>query len=622
MTHRSLDAARMIPAVGLALLFVARLGSGAQEAGRPAGADLRVIETSLCTLRLDARTGDLVGLAWKEPRVEVIQEAKLGENFRILLPRPGFEANYFTSRDQTVARIQESARGVTCFYDTLRNKRGTVDMKVRYHIRPVEGRLEFSIEVDNPTDLPLAEVYFGIVGGQQGLVNRLDTESLVPGWMSNVAPNVFTSFRAGGYGGGNLGIRYDAAGFLYPGSLQMGWIEFFNRKAGLGLYYANHDVESRLTGLYLELRPFTKSAVLGSNWPTPADVPPGEPIGLTMGWLKFPYLKRGTFASGPVALQIHRGDWHEGSAIYRAWFDKHFEVSRPPSWLRREMAWQSVIISNSEDVAVWKFKDLPELAAGAKKYGVTTFEILGWDIGGIDRGYPQYRPDPRLGTPAEFRQALAEVKKLGVHPLIFANVQFADTATPLFSEKLRNVRLARALGRGPSAHGMGRGDDQRPHGIDQLEHDRGQPRAPGIPKVPPGPVRAAGRGRGRRIPARQDQRHGLPGFQPRAPDLPGPVVDQRAPVDPRRGRPAVPRREPGVRPGLGDLVGPVVPLGRRVLRPDGGDRYVLAGPALYVSRMDLDDLRREPGRRQRHEQRPAVWLGLGDAAPPLQRLHG
>jgi hypothetical protein len=427
--------------MGLALLLVAGAAFCGQEAGRPSGGAVRVIETALCTIRLDARSGDLIGLAWKEPRVEVIQEARLGENFRILLPRPGFEANYFASKDQTVTRIQESPGVVTCFYESLRNKRGTVNVSVRYHIRFLEGRVEFSIEVDNPTDLPLAEVYFGIVGGQQGLVNRLDTESLVPGWVSNIAPSIFTSFRAGGYGGGNLGIRYDAAGFLYPGSMQMGWIEFFNRKAGLGLHYANHDVESRLTGLYLELRPFTKSAVVGSNWPTPADVPAGEPIGLTMGWLKFPYLKRGTFASGPVALEIHRGDWHEGSALYRAWFDKHFEVRRPPSWLRREMAWQSIIISNCEDAVVWKFKDLPKLAADAKKYGVTTFEILGWDIGGIDRGYPQYRPDPRLGTPAEFRQALAEMKKLGVHPLIFANVQFADTATTLFKDQLRKFAI-------------------------------------------------------------------------------------------------------------------------------------------------------------------------------------
>jgi hypothetical protein len=432
---------RKISGLILAFFILATSAVYPQDGCPAIAGHVLVIETSLCTIRLDEETGDLTGLAWKNPPMEIIQEARLGENFRLLLPRPGAEANYFCSRDQKVARIRKTADGVTCFYDSLRNTRETLNVSVRYHIRVVEGRVEFSVDVDNPTDLPLAEVFFGIVGGQQGLINRLDTESLVPGWVSNVAPGLFTSFRAGGYGGGNLGIRYDAAGFLYPGSMQMGWAEFFNRKADVGLHYANHDPESRLTGLYFELRPFTKSAVVGSNWPTPADVPAGEPIGLTMGWLKFPYLKHGTFASGPVALQVHRGDWHEGSALYRAWFDRHFQVKRPPSWLRNEMAWQSVIISNCEDLAVWKFKDLPKLAADAKKYGVSTFEILGWDIGGIDRGYPQYSPDPRLGTPGEFRQALIDMKKLGVHPLIFANIQFADTATPIFREKLRRYAV-------------------------------------------------------------------------------------------------------------------------------------------------------------------------------------
>src|SRR5437016_5848691 len=41
---------------------------------------------------------------------------------------------------------------------------------------------------------------------------------------------------------------------------------------------------------------------------TQEDVPEGEPIGLTMGWLKFPYVKQGVFSSGPVALEVHAGD--------------------------------------------------------------------------------------------------------------------------------------------------------------------------------------------------------------------------------------------------------------------------------------------------------------------------
>ena len=90
---------------------------------------------------------------------------------------------------------------------------------------------------------------------------------------------------------------------------------------------------------------------------------------------------------------------------------------------------------------VHRFDELPKLAADAKKYGITTFEILGWDMGGIDRGYPQYRPNPRLGTPEEFRKALADMRAMGVHPLIFSNVDVADTATPLFQDKLKQYAV-------------------------------------------------------------------------------------------------------------------------------------------------------------------------------------
>jgi hypothetical protein len=460
-----------------------RLRASDGRGGAAEKENTRVVDTGLCTLGLDNRTGDLVGLTWNDPHLHVIQEPRLGENFRLLLPRPGNEANYFSSNEQDVSQIQDMPGGVTCVYERLRNARETLNVKVRYQIRAVGEKLEFALEVDNFTDLPLAEVFFAVIGGQQGLGARQDTESLVPGMNSNLAPSVFTNFRAGGYGGGNLGIRYDAAGFLYPSPMQMGWMEFYNRNTNLGLYYANHDPESRLTGLYFELRPFTKTVVVGDNWPTPADVPPEEPIGLTMGWLKFPYLKHGTFNSGPVALQVHRGDWHEGSGLYRTWFDQHFKVKRTPNWLRKEMAWQSVILSNQEDVIVWKFKDLPKLAAAAKKYSVTTFEILGWQVGGQDRGYPQYTPDPRLGSREEFRQALAEMKKLGVHPLIFANVQVADTATPQFRQQLQQYAVRGRWADDFNIHGFGEGTISARLGLTRSNMALLSPAHPGLRKL-------------------------------------------------------------------------------------------------------------------------------------------
>lgn len=82
----------------------------------------------------------------------------------------------------------------------------------------------FTIQVDNPTNRKLAEVMYGIVGGQQGIAGPLDTEAMIPGANTNQAAGLFSRFHGGGYGGGNLGIRYDAASYFYPGSLSMGWM--------------------------------------------------------------------------------------------------------------------------------------------------------------------------------------------------------------------------------------------------------------------------------------------------------------------------------------------------------------------------------------------------------------
>jgi hypothetical protein len=414
----------------LAGLFTANLAS----------AQMRTVDTSLATLRISEKNGDLVGLDWKDPALPIIAEPRLGENFRILVPQTGYEANYFNSRDQMVSRIEATPDGVLCTYDSLHNQRETLPITVRYRMRVTGGQIQFSIEVDNPTPRKLAEVMYGIVGGQQGIGDRLATESLIPGANVNLAPGIFSRFNGGGYGGGNLGIRYDAVTFTYPGRMSMGWIDFYNRNSGIGYYYANQDPAIRLALLDLEMRPFAKSASTVDSWPTPAEAK-GEPIGVTMGWVNFPYLSEGTFRAGPVALQVHRGDWHTASGIYRSWFDQHFTIARPPDWLRKENAWQSIILSNGEDVVVHRFDELPQLAADAKKYGITTFEILGWDMGGIDRGYPQYRPNPRLGSADDFKNALAAMRAMGVHPLIFSNIQFADTATPIFKNTLHQFTV-------------------------------------------------------------------------------------------------------------------------------------------------------------------------------------
>ncbi len=158
-------------------------------------AAVRTVETRNATLRLNAESCDLVGLDWKAPALQIVAEPRLGENFRLLLPRPGYEAAYFNSRDQKVSRIEATADGVVCSYDSLRRDDEQLPVKVQYEIRAAGSQIQFSITVDNPTDRPLAEVYYGILGGLKGIGDRLDTQSLVPGVFSNWRRPCFTPSR-------------------------------------------------------------------------------------------------------------------------------------------------------------------------------------------------------------------------------------------------------------------------------------------------------------------------------------------------------------------------------------------------------------------------------------------
>src|SRR5678815_738568 len=109
------------------------------------------VTTDVCVLQLDKTNGNLVGLHWKNPDEEIIKESRLGENFRILLPLPNYEANYFYSTNQKTS-FEKIENGIICHYNKLVNERQTLSVKVDYKIESKNGQLLFSITVNNTTD--------------------------------------------------------------------------------------------------------------------------------------------------------------------------------------------------------------------------------------------------------------------------------------------------------------------------------------------------------------------------------------------------------------------------------------------------------------------------------------
>jgi hypothetical protein len=67
--------------------------------------------------------------------------------------------------------------------------------------------------------------------------------------------------------------------------------------------------------------------------------------------------------------------------------------------------------------------------------------LAGWQIGGHDRGYPQYTPDPRLGTWDELRDGLRACHDAGVRASFFVNCQPADLSTDVYRKDLNRYRF-------------------------------------------------------------------------------------------------------------------------------------------------------------------------------------
>jgi hypothetical protein len=256
-------------------------------------------------------------------------------------------------------------------------------------------------------------------------------------------------------------LRFAEYYVRYPVEIGMPWLDMSNPALDRGVYYGCHDETPRLITLRFEMHPGLARNRLSGNWPSDAEIAEMAetyPPGLVAHWVHLPYTPPGeTFVGPPVVVQSHAGDWHAAARIYRTWFLARFPV--PPSgqnWLRREQAVQDTMFLLPEGNVMLTFKEIGRWAREARDHGVTTVMISGWNVGGHDNQYPNYTPDPRLGTWEELAEGIAECRQLGVRVLFFANIQTVDVSTDLYKRELHRYRMMDARGH-TNASGWGMG---------------------------------------------------------------------------------------------------------------------------------------------------------------------
>lgn len=394
-------------------------------------------------LAFDDEHGRLVLLRHRQLGIDLVTEPRLAENFRLLLPLPDWRGHYLSGREQRLsgADLAADGRSATLRWSRLESVRGTFDVSVELSVRLDGEDAEFRLRVENRTALTVEEAMYPAVGGMGNWEER-------DRWRLHRTTGVGVGTEWPAYEefpGSYLGPRAPLWFALYPAQMSMPWVDLYDRTGRRGVMLANLDPRpaGAVSMAVAQLFPATNWRGSRQCWPDPTRA--GDvPVGMTLGWASFPFVPgRQTWESPPVVLHFHRGTWYAAAGYYRAWFDRTMPVpiDKGRSWLAQQDAWQSTIISYPEDTINYRFADLPRLAAAARSAGIHVLQIDGWDQGGIDRDYPRYLPDPRLGTAEELRAAIAECRRLGVDVLLFGNLQWANIETDWWREELHRYAV-------------------------------------------------------------------------------------------------------------------------------------------------------------------------------------
>lgn len=216
---------------------------------------------------------------------------------------------------------------------------------------------------------------------------------------------------------GPCGVQDDRGSFIdeerYSGAASMLWLDLFDDEENSGLYMTCRNDKLRMKAVRMES--------FGERRP-----------GLGMSIVHFPCMKPQTqWQSEPCVVALHEGDWHWAADDYRAWREG---LARPqtrrhrPEWFEKSPGLVAHYDFKYQGGGiVHRFRDIPGLLEQARAMGMNHLLISGWNYDGFDHGFPQYWPDPELGTEEELREAVHKVREMGGHLAFYINSRLCNT---------------------------------------------------------------------------------------------------------------------------------------------------------------------------------------------------
>lgn len=385
-----------------------------------------VLENDRVRLAFDQHTGALVEFTNKVTGWHWQTEARLGESFDLFVPTADRSYNPVLGARNALASFQKSSDGSTLdlVWSNLQSEyQGKLDITLHGTVHLEGDTVRFDMTVANHSAHTIASLSWPILGSvaEPSPVMKLSTPNY--GGMS-VFPLWNPASQTAGYFGTNYPTRILDGRFILIST------------PGHGLYVGTHNPDARENVKYMfELKPgFGES--FGNLNPKTASIS-GHPVRLSMQVVHYPFLNSGESGHlAPIVLGPYKGDWHTGVDIYKRWLDTWYHPFPMPAWATEIHSWQQLQINSAEDDLRTRYADLPQRVAEDARHGITALQLVGWNLGGQDRDNPSDDIDPRLGSAAELKDAIAQIQKMGVHVILFAKYAWADTSTEWYKKEL------------------------------------------------------------------------------------------------------------------------------------------------------------------------------------------
>lgn len=401
------------------------------------------MENSYYLIEVDESNGAITAFVMKTGKRDWIGEKRLASNFRLCLPADNCMANYADGAAQTPVSITCEGDAIRVQYSGIAADLGNADIDLVCTFRFVDDYVSFRATLTNRGDLPVSEFWFPRFGGIVDFNGSRDAVLSIPGYTSLQEERPFRQFP------GSRGLGADAAEFNkdYPGMV-MPWWELYDSAEDVGLYMGYHDETFRYSTWHCYL--FPNVARRDRTWLT-EDEACGDPVGMVVSHVRYPYINKGEmYDTGEFIIRAHQGDWHEGSLFYRDWFTSRFPFDKTNSWLRKQSSWFTSILYQPEDKIIADYEGYDRWCKDAESYGIDCHELIGWDQGGLERDYPAYVPEDKLGGREGFRKLLASIDQRDKKCLVFVNYNILDSCTDAYKEQLHLYKHHDMFGNTPN----------------------------------------------------------------------------------------------------------------------------------------------------------------------------